>query len=166
AAFYQLAHFSDAERRYELAESTGDELRAARAAYDRGNCALRQACQAEDTSDLSLLDRAAEKYRACLEHQENLPDAGSLFADARHNLELTKLLRNPTTIDGEAVAQNDSNKADSEQAAGNDQPGNEAGSVQASVKRRPDAAPEAANSSEMLASLVGLRAGDDDLCPD
>ena len=89
-----------------------------------------------------------------------------LEPDARHNLELTKLLRNPTIIDGEAVAQNDGNKADSEQAAGNDQPGNEAGSVQASVKRRPDAAPDAANSSEMLASLVGLREGDDDLCPD
>src|SRR5205807_812812 len=118
------------------------------------------------TSDLSLLDRAAEQYRACLEHQENLPDAGNLFADARHNLELTKLLRNPTTIDGDAVAQNDSNNDDPQQTAGNDQPGNEAGNVEASVKRRPDAMSEPANSSAVIASLVGLKAGDDDLCPD
>src|SRR5262245_35153617 len=40
AALYRLERYDDADARYQVAESGGDDLRAARAAFDRGNCAL------------------------------------------------------------------------------------------------------------------------------
>jgi hypothetical protein len=97
-----------------------------------------------------------------------VPGAGELFADARHNLELTKLLRTPTTIEGEVtnIDQNENDKADSQQAAANDQPPGEAGNINLPVRQRADAGPESADSSETLASLASLKDDDDDLCPD
>src|SRR5262245_28594574 len=59
AALYRLNYYNEAEGRYRIAETSSDDSRAARAAYDRGNCALRQATQAEGKPDLALLDRAA-----------------------------------------------------------------------------------------------------------
>lgn len=90
AALYRQERFEEADRQYERS-ATGSEWQAARAAYDRGNCALSQATHA-DSTDRELLTKAAEEYRACLQHENNLKDAGQLFADARHNLELAKQL--------------------------------------------------------------------------
>jgi tetratricopeptide (TPR) repeat protein len=91
AALYRLERFGEADRAYERA-ADGDALRTARAAYDRGNCALSEATRAGGTADRGLLERAAEQYEACLGHEGSTPAPGSLFADARHNLELAKLL--------------------------------------------------------------------------
>jgi hypothetical protein len=90
AALYQLGRFEDAERAYE--RSADEPLRAARAAYDRGNCAFRQACAEEDTADPDLLERASRHYQACLATEGATGDAGPLFDDARHNLELARLI--------------------------------------------------------------------------
>jgi tetratricopeptide (TPR) repeat protein len=92
AALYRLQRFSEAENRYRTAAEKADDLRAARAEYDRGNCAVSLACKAGEHADPTLLTEAAQHYRACLDKQDAVGD-DSLFRDARHNLELTKLLQ-------------------------------------------------------------------------
>src|SRR5215472_11510819 len=69
AALYRLDRYGDADGRYQLAEAAGDDDRAARAAYDRGNCALRQACQDATRPDPSKLEQAAQRFRACLDRE-------------------------------------------------------------------------------------------------
>jgi hypothetical protein len=91
AALYQLARFDDADHDYQRS-AEGDELHAARADYDRGNCAFREACAEEGTADPALVERAAKHYEDCLVREGNTPPAGTLFDDARHNLELAKLI--------------------------------------------------------------------------
>ncbi len=91
AALYRLRRFEDADRAYERS-ADGEALHAARAAYDRGNCAFGAACREKGTADPALLERAAEHYEACLAREGSTPAAGSLFDDARHNLELTRLI--------------------------------------------------------------------------
>jgi hypothetical protein len=70
------------------AEKNG--LPAARAAFDQGNRLLREARESGDSAD--LLTRAAQQYRECLSQETNTANAGRLFADARHNLEMVRLL--------------------------------------------------------------------------
>jgi hypothetical protein len=89
AALYRQGHFEEADHQYEQSALGGPELRTARAAYDRGNCALAQAVHG-DSTDRTLLLRAAEQYRTALRQEGTLAGAGQLFADARHNLELAK----------------------------------------------------------------------------
>jgi hypothetical protein len=91
AALYRLRHFEDADQKYERS-ADGAALRAARAAYDRGNCAFGEACAEDGTADPDLLGRAAEHYEACLAREGRTPAAGPLFSDARHNLELTRMI--------------------------------------------------------------------------
>jgi tetratricopeptide (TPR) repeat protein len=98
AALYRLERYDDADGRYQCAAANGDALREARADYDRGNCALRQACRGDGSPDPRLLDQAAEHYRACLDRESSDAADAKLFADARHNLELTKLLQSPDAI--------------------------------------------------------------------
>ncbi len=92
AALYRLEHFGDAEARYGGA-ADGDAYRKARAAYDRGNCALHEACRGDGAADPRLLGQAMEAYRACLQQEAASGGDHALFQDARHNLELAKLLR-------------------------------------------------------------------------
>lgn len=104
AALYRLRRFEDADRTYERS-ADGDGLRAARAVYDRGNCAFGEACAEDGTADPALLERAAVQYEACLAREGSTPAAGSLFDDARHNLELTRLiLAEMAAESGEATA--------------------------------------------------------------
>jgi hypothetical protein len=91
AALYRMPRFEDAAGQYERS-GQGSGLREARAAYDRGNCLVNQGCPANEPVKPDLLTRAADQYQACLQHEGKVADAGSLFDDARHNLELTKLL--------------------------------------------------------------------------
>jgi tetratricopeptide (TPR) repeat protein len=97
AALYRLQRYEEAKERYHCAEETGGDLRAARAAYDSGNCSLREACQKPGAPNTELLLRAAGEYRKCLSLEPATGGAAQLFEDARHNLELTRLLlaRNP-----------------------------------------------------------------------
>jgi hypothetical protein len=91
AALYQLRRYDDADHTYERS-AEGDALHAARADYDRGNCAFREACAEEGTADPALLQRAVGHYETCLAREGDTPPAASLFDDARHNLELAKLI--------------------------------------------------------------------------
>jgi hypothetical protein len=70
--------------------SAGGELRAARLAYESGNYLLNKACQADPAAARRLLSQAERHYRACLAHEATTPGAGSLFADARRNLEAAR----------------------------------------------------------------------------
>jgi hypothetical protein len=91
AAQYKLRRLDDADHSYQ--RSADDQaLHAARADYDRGNCSFGEACKEEGTADPELLQRAARQYEACLAREGSTPDAGSLYDDARHNLELTRLI--------------------------------------------------------------------------
>jgi tetratricopeptide (TPR) repeat protein len=92
AALYRLQRYEEAKQRYHCAEESGGNLRSARAAYDRGNCNLREACQSKGEPNADLLLQAARDYRKCLSFEKTTPGADSLFEDARHNLELTRLL--------------------------------------------------------------------------
>jgi tetratricopeptide (TPR) repeat protein len=90
AALYRLQRYPEAAGAYEHAAGSDEHRRRARAAHDHGNCALQQACL-EGSRDPGLLARAIMDYRDCLQHAP-LADAEGLRADARHNLELAKLL--------------------------------------------------------------------------
>jgi tetratricopeptide (TPR) repeat protein len=91
AALYALARYAEAEEEFHRA-AEGGGLRAARAAYNQGNCLVQQACPADQPPSVELLARAAQQYAACLDQEDEAAQAGPLFADARHNLELTKQL--------------------------------------------------------------------------
>ncbi len=93
AALYRARRYEDADVRFGTAAHKGDSLLAARSAYDRGNCDLSEACAGGKQPNAQLLDQAIEQYRECLNHESEGLDAGTLFDDARHNLELAKLLR-------------------------------------------------------------------------
>jgi hypothetical protein len=68
-----------------------DPAAAAREDRERGDALLRAAREQPDKPDVNLLAQAAERYRACLAH-EATPAAEAVFAGARHNLEMAKLL--------------------------------------------------------------------------
>jgi hypothetical protein len=147
AALYRLDRYGDADGRYQLAASSGDCLRAARAAYDRGNCALRQACQAGGVPDPALLDKASEQFRACLAHEAQGGEADHVFADARFNLELTKLVRYHAPGEGEAsetTAQSTNDKTNSQNLANNGQ--------DADGFANKDSSPERTESANQVAS--------------
>ena len=95
-ALYQVQRFQDAEEQFRDSAAAGD-LSAARAAYDCGNCLLHEALPAQQPTSAELLAKAAAQYQACLAQQEGISGAESLFEDARHNLELARLLLAQTT---------------------------------------------------------------------
>jgi tetratricopeptide (TPR) repeat protein len=165
AALYHLDHYSEADGRYQFAESSGDEARAAQAAYDRGNCALRQALQGEGPPDTKLLEQAAEQFRACLSQESIAPNAGTVFADARYNLELTKLLQAPPPSANQAK-ENDPDKNDPEHVASNDKDATDATKDESSSDSSDSASgtPNPENSRPTLASLISQH-DKEDLCP-
>jgi hypothetical protein len=92
ALLYHSNQYEQAEDRFREAVQPGDPLSQARADYDRGNCLVNRACKEGDHPDTTLLNRAVDLYRSCLNGEKSTVDGGSLFDDARHNLELTKSL--------------------------------------------------------------------------
>ncbi len=86
AALYRLGRYDNASDRY--AESAAE----ARAEYDRGNCAFNLARGEDGRLEPARLREAVEHYRNCLDRQAAAKDSGKLADDARHNLELAKLL--------------------------------------------------------------------------
>jgi Ca-activated chloride channel family protein len=62
------------------------------AAFRRGNELLLQAQQAGTKAEPAALLRAMRQYQVCLSCPTSTPNTGTLFADARHNLEMAKLL--------------------------------------------------------------------------
>src|SRR5262249_39826906 len=101
---YRLRQYPDAEAAYRSA-AEGDQLRTARAAYDRGNTLLQQALQDGARPDPAFLTEAAEGYRRCLDQESVVPQAGDLFTDVRHNLELARLIqRQAAGASGQSLA--------------------------------------------------------------
>jgi hypothetical protein len=153
AALYRLERYDDADGRYRCAAANGDALRAARADYDRGNCALRQACRGEGAPEPRLLDQAAGHFRDCLDRESKDAGDAKLFADARHNLELAKLLQTPAASQDRAAAdrpdKNDRQNADEGKAG---------------AEARADPAGGAADASKTPQKLTA-KADTDDLCP-
>jgi tetratricopeptide (TPR) repeat protein len=94
AALAKLRRYAEAEKYYQCEKEAGGDLRGARAAYDQGNCEVRQAWKktpdGTEKLDPTLLAQAVEHYRACLEKET--PGDKTLFANARHNLEIAKAL--------------------------------------------------------------------------
>jgi len=161
AALYRLDRYNDADDRYQIAASSNNDLQSAKAAYCRGNCALRRACPTETAPNPSLLDQAAEQFRACLSHDATNGD--EVFADARHNLELTKLLRLPPDAKQQAgeTASNDS------QSGGQQEQSN--ASTVARNERSTEKTPilsESRKPSNLLAGLTAHKEDGDYLCPD
>ena len=161
AALYRLDRYSDADGRYQLAASSSDELESAKAAYCRGNCAVRQACPAESAPHMALLDQAAEHFRKCLSNDGTCGE--EVFADARHNLELTKLLKLPPDAakQAEEAARNDSQSGGQQESSNASPDANSADAKQStpilSESRKP---------SNLLAELTPHKDDGDYLCPD
>jgi tetratricopeptide (TPR) repeat protein len=85
AALYEQGEFRQAERSYRCALEGASEPRLSQARYGLANCLVRQGRELGPKA----LQEAVNLYDRCL-RQENIdPD---LAADARHNLELAKLL--------------------------------------------------------------------------
>jgi tetratricopeptide (TPR) repeat protein len=86
AALYQLGRYRDAELHYRRCREDATGFRRARLLYGLGNCLVQQA----QGTDAALLDQAIDFYEECLRETDA---ETTLLADARHNLELAKLLR-------------------------------------------------------------------------
>jgi tetratricopeptide (TPR) repeat protein len=94
AALARLRRFTEAQKYYQCEKEASGDPRSARASYDQANCELRQAYKktpdGKGQLDPKLLAQAVEHYQNCLEKES----AGnkSLFANARHNLEIARAL--------------------------------------------------------------------------
>jgi hypothetical protein len=119
AALYRLRRFDDADHSYQRS-SDSEALHAARADYDRGNCAFAEACKEEGTADPDGLQKAARQYEACLAREDSTTAAGSLFDDARHNLELTRLILSEYAEQNQQTAEGDKPEADKPEVAKDD----------------------------------------------
>jgi hypothetical protein len=85
AALYHLGRYREAELHYRYGRDEATGLRRARLLYGLGNSILQQA----QDRDARRLKEAMNFYELCL--QQEAAD-GALIADARHNLELARLL--------------------------------------------------------------------------
>lgn len=107
AALYQLEQYREAELHYQycLADATG--TRRAQALYGLGTCLLQQRDRGTE-----VLSEAVRAFAECLRQEDVNPE---LAADARHNLELAKLLlaqATPSTKKDTPEPKNSSNGPD------------------------------------------------------
>jgi tetratricopeptide (TPR) repeat protein len=84
-ALYQLGRYREAELHYRRCREDAEGVRRARLPYNLGNCLLQQA----RGSNVPQLREAIGLYEQCLQEEEA---GAALQADARHNLELARLL--------------------------------------------------------------------------
>jgi tetratricopeptide (TPR) repeat protein len=87
AALYRLGRWREAQLCYLrcLEDQEAPPARRAKGLYDLGNCLLREGAESQSAKTLAL---AIEFYRACLGD----PAGQELHGQARHNLELARLL--------------------------------------------------------------------------
>jgi tetratricopeptide (TPR) repeat protein len=85
-ALYRLGRFREAELYYRRCREDADETRRGRVLYNLGTCVLRQSAG----HSRRRLDEAIGLFEECLALPAADPD---LHQDARHNLELARLLR-------------------------------------------------------------------------
>src|SRR5262249_14680861 len=109
-ALYQLGHYREAELHYLRCQEDAAGPRLARLLYNLGNCVLKQ----RRPSPLRLR-QAIRHYEECLRQEST--DA-ELAADARHNLEVARLL-----LQKARASQEGRNPAEEEQ--GNSNPAND-----------------------------------------
>jgi hypothetical protein len=107
AALYCQGKFDEASQDYQATRATGNDTRTARAHYDLGNCALRQACATKDRPDAALVHRAVAHYQACLDHTAKADlEEPTLVAHARYNQALARKLLQPNEPQPEPVVAN------------------------------------------------------------
>jgi tetratricopeptide (TPR) repeat protein len=85
AALYQLGRYRDAELHLRRCQEDAAGSRRARVLYNLGNCLVQQA----RGRNAQRLRQAIRNYEQCLELEDIEPE---LAADARHNLEVARLL--------------------------------------------------------------------------
>jgi len=85
AALYQLGRYRDAELHLRRCQEDAGGSRHARVLYNLGNCLVQQA----RGRNSQRLRQAIRNYEQCLELEDIEPE---LAADARHNLEVARLL--------------------------------------------------------------------------
>jgi tetratricopeptide (TPR) repeat protein len=86
AALYRLGRFPDAEAHYRRCLEEADPKRKPAMIYNLANCLVQRA---QAGSDVALFREAVETYQRCLGEEEITTE---LQQNARHNLELAKLL--------------------------------------------------------------------------
>ena len=84
-ALYQMGRYHEAELHFRRCREDAEDSRLARLLYNLANCLLRQA----RPNDVGCLQEAVDLYGRCLEQG---PQETDLADDARHNLELARLL--------------------------------------------------------------------------
>lgn len=90
AALYELSQYDHAQEDYTAVQGMDADQRTLRAAYDAGNCSLRQACAMPLSNSKPLLQSAIAEYEKCLTPTDSA--VRPLSASARHNQELAKHL--------------------------------------------------------------------------
>lgn len=128
-ALYRLGRHREAELHFRRCLDNTEEPRRARAYYDLGNCLMHQ----DDGNDAALLRSAVKCFQQCLAREAADAD---LIANARHNLELAKLLllkARPST-----VKKNEDD--DSERAGGSNPRPNDQGDDNQPTATNPNAA--------------------------
>jgi tetratricopeptide (TPR) repeat protein len=112
AALYHLGRYRDAELHYRYAREEATGIRLARLLYGLGNCIVQQA----QDRDARRLREAMGFYELCM--QQQAADA-VLVADARHNLEVARLLWLKAKAARQSGQPNNPDQADEEERAGN-----------------------------------------------
>jgi tetratricopeptide (TPR) repeat protein len=106
-ALYRLRHYREAELHYRRCWEDAEGTRLAHLLYSLGNAIVQQA----GNSDAARLKQAIGLYELCL-HQEGAEP--SLLADARHNLELARLLLVKAAAGKGKNEQDDSGRTDAD----------------------------------------------------
>ncbi len=142
AMLYQQARFREAELHYRRCLEDAQGLRRTQARYGLGNCLVQQA----RSRDVRRLREAINLYERCL--AEGSTD-GTLILDARHNLELARLLllqakahkesNNPANEDQGSETSRPEDK-DADGRFGNEQAGSQALDAPGRTERAADAA--------------------------
>jgi tetratricopeptide (TPR) repeat protein len=134
-ALYHLGRYREAVLRFRSCREDAEGARLTRLLYSLGNCLVQQA----RPSDTALFKEAAQLYEECIQRDGADPD---LRAEARHNLELARLLLLKARAakdrsDSESTNQEENNPPPPPDG-NNVQPGNEGGPTSANATGRPE----------------------------
>jgi len=125
STLFRMGKYRDAERQFRCAvESTGPRDRLARSLYNLGTCLL----QSSDGKDARRLAEAVDCFARCLKLAGLSAEAA---ADARHNLELAKVLWRAARGTSAAPPENDTSHGDDDRPPDKPpetNPGNDPGS--------------------------------------
>jgi tetratricopeptide (TPR) repeat protein len=144
-ALYQLGRFRDAELRLRRCQEDATGARRARLLYNLGNCLVQQA----RTRSTSKLRDAIQCYERCLEQE---PFDAELAADARHNLELARLL-----LQKAAASRESQNEANEDQSSNTVQPDDQRNEARPGGDQSALAQPDASGKAGPAVNQAGER---------